>query len=281
MRGAALRQKAKAPAMAVLPLPSFLRGTSAPDPTRQPLMALLHFLRHYLALGKPDCKSLPPPSFNPLPWHLWGCFHTDGYVSTLLTYLLPGFLLFTKDRRRQHKRAYGGRWARRDSGGRLRMNRFSQRDLKQKPYDLPMLDELASEDLCRLLYDDLRILVRLLLTAQRAFWGAPAGSEWSDCHRAVVVVLVRIVQVCARLRERGSRFLAEACLREQARELWLDLFGPDALALAPTWVAERLAPLQAIEAWGQQRIIEQLQLERPLYPPLLALLIRCEEAVRV
>jgi hypothetical protein len=110
--------------------------------------------------------------------------------------------------------------------------------------------------------EELRLLIRLLLAAQRACWGAPTGTDWQECHQAAAVVLVRVMQICARLRERGSRFLAEECLREQARALWEELFGPGTLILAPTWVEERLKPLEALKPWGQWRVLEHLQGEQ-------------------
>ncbi|HEY7127367.1 MAG TPA: hypothetical protein VH540_25770 [Ktedonobacterales bacterium] len=246
--------------MAVFSLPPFLRDPAA-NPEDHPLLALRLFLRYYVTLGGPAWLL-------PLRWGIallrfyFGHFLAESYVSTVLCYVLPGILLVTHDRLRQRKRACGGRRRKGSTEKRWRINRFAARDLKQAPADIRKLSLLSSHDLCLLLKEELRLLIRLLIAAQRACWIAPESQDWQECHLAAATVLVRVMQICARLRERGSRFLAEECLREQARALWEELFGPRTLDLAPTWVAERLEPLEDVKPWGKWRALEHLQSEQ-------------------
>ncbi len=279
--------------MAVFSLPPFLRDPAA-KPEDHPLLALRLFLRYYITLGSPVWLL-------PLRWGLallryyFGHFLAESYVSTVLCYVLPGILLVTHDRQRQRKRACGGRRSKGSTEEHWRINRFAARDLKQEPADVGKLNLLSSHDLCLLLKEELRLLVRLLLAAQRAFWIAPESQEWQARHLAAAIVLVRITQICARLRERGSRFLAEECLREQMRALWEELFGPRTLDLAPTWIAERLQPLENVRPWGKWRALEHLQSEQhggltlsPVFlaalafdpPPVMAAALPSSEHVR-
>ncbi len=190
------------------------------------LLALLTFLRGYLFLGAPAEAEPLPRRFPLLGRVSAGPFLNEGYVSTLLCRVLPGFLAKGAELRRRHKAACGG-WR--------HPNRFSLRDVPQAPADLDELRRASSARLCERLFEELRLLMRLLRATQRCYWKPvkdwPERAEWMrawyDRHFAVVQVLLRIVHICARLRKRGTSWYASECLRWQLRRLWEDLFGPN------------------------------------------------------
>ncbi|HEY7126860.1 MAG TPA: hypothetical protein VH540_23180 [Ktedonobacterales bacterium] len=190
------------------------------------LLALLTFLRGYLFLGAP-AGTEPLPTRFPLLAGIWsGPFLSEGYVSTLLCRVLPGIFAKCIEQLRRHKAACGG-WK--------HPNLFSQQDVQQEAADLDELRRASSAVLCARLFEDLRLLIRLIRATQRHYWKpvkewperAAWLREWYARHRAVVLVLLRIVQICARLRRRGTPWFAAECLRWQLRLVWADLFGPN------------------------------------------------------
>ncbi len=192
---------------------------------RKALLALLTFLRGYLFLGAPAGTEPLPRQFPLLAQLSAGPFLSEGYVSTLLCRVLPGFLAKSANLRRRRKAACGG-WR--------HPNLFSRCDVQQEPADLDELRRESSAQLCERLFAELRRLIRLLRATQRLYWKpvqdwperAAWLREWYDRHFAVVQVLLRIVHICARLRKRGTPWYAAECLRWQLRRLWEDLFGP-------------------------------------------------------
>jgi hypothetical protein len=190
------------------------------------LVALMTFLRGYLFLGAPAGTEPLPKRFPLLAGFAIGPFLNEGYVSTLLCRVLPGFLAKCAELCRRHKAACGG-WR--------HPNLFSRRDVSQAPADLDELRRASSAWLCERLGEELRLLIRLIRATQRFYWKPvkewpERGAwmrEWYDRHRAVVLVLLRIVHICARLRKRGTPWYAAECLRWQLRLVWVDLFGPN------------------------------------------------------
>ena len=193
---------------------------------RKALLALLTFLRGYLFLGAPAGTEPLPKRFPLLARFSAGPFLSEGYVSTLLCRVLPGFVAKCSELRRRRKAAGGGWW---------HPNLFSPKDVPQAPADLEELRRESSALLCERLFEELRLLIRLIRATQRWYWKpvqewperAAWLREWYDRHFAVVQVLLRIVHICARLRQRGTPWYAAECLRWQLRLLWGDLFGPN------------------------------------------------------
>ncbi|HEY7125418.1 MAG TPA: hypothetical protein VH540_15800 [Ktedonobacterales bacterium] len=245
---------------------------AVPDPHKYPLRALKTILRTYLRLGGPAWLRLPS-DFHPLAHvSFYLCFFiTESYVSTLLCFLIPIFLLMTDRQLKRKKRAYGGK---------LYSNYMTEADLHQQPTDRDALQRLGTDTLFHVLGDELRLLVRLLRAAQQIFRRDPLGEEWHAAHHAAMVVLLRLAQISAVLRHRGSRFLPEECLRWQARKVWDELFAG---AGAPKPVAKWLEPMQ-MKPWGPYRITIHLLHEqaagRPIPAPFVERFPRWAEQLR-
>jgi hypothetical protein len=204
-----------------------------PNPVRHPLLALKYVLFGYLPLGGPSWLSVPL-NFVPLE-HLArysDYFVSEGYVSTLMCFLIPLFLLMIDRQIERKKRAYGGR---------LFANYYTPADLEQQPADRLALRQLGSDALFHLLKEELRRLFRLLRAAQVAYRLGPDGAEWQPIHKAAMIVLLRVAQISAALRHKGGHVLAEECVRSQARVVWNELF---ARAPAPEEQREWLEPLE-------------------------------------
>ncbi len=230
-----------------------------PDPRQYPLRALKTILLRYLLLGGPSWLRVPG-DFRPLSRVSFyqAFFVTESYVSTLLCYLIPMFLLMTDRQIRRKKRAYGGR---------LFANYVTEADLHQQPADRDVLRRLGSDTLFQLYGDELRLLVRLLRAAQLIFRRDPLGEAWQPAHHVAMVVLLRMVQMSAEMRQRGSRFFPEECLRWQARKVWDELFaGASAPDPAATW----LKPMKVIKPWGKFRMTRHLLREQAAGRPIPA-----------
>jgi hypothetical protein len=227
----------------------------------RPLTAMKHFLRTYSILGGPAWLRAPRYYFT-LASFYFGLFLSESYVSTLLCKVLPGLLGAALRQRERGKRAAGG-WE--------HPNLFTPADLKQEPYDIDVLRRLSTCALCELLGQELRLLLRLLRAAMRAYQNPKMQMLWEDRHRAVTLVLVRVLQISARLRERGKHFLAEECVRWELMRLWYDQFGPN--LPPPGWLHRQMRPQDDIKPWGQRCMLEHLLDEhakgRPI-PPALA-----------
>jgi hypothetical protein len=238
-----------------------------PDPRKHPLRALKTILRFYLPLGGHARLGLPA-GFAPLANVALSIeyFLSEGYVSTLLCCLIPAFLLMMDKQVKRKKAAQGGR---------VHPNRFTSADLEQHPAKREELRRLGTDTLFHLLGEELRVLVRVLRAAQMAY--RCMDDAWLTRHRAAAIVLLRVAQVSAELRHRGSRFLAEECLRYQARRLWEELFAGRP---APGPVYKWLKPLpeEEIKRWGVWRMVEHLAEEQAAGRPIPA---PCEERLPV
>ncbi len=229
------------------------------------LLALMTFLRGYLFLGAPAEAEPLPRRFPLLSGVAVGPFLSEGYVSTLLCRVLPGFLAKGAGQRRRHKPAAGG-WR--------HPNVFAQRDVQQAPANLDELRRESSARLCERLGEELRLLIRLIRATQRYYWkpekewpGRGAWMrEWYARHHAVVLVLLRIVHICARLRKRGTPWFAVECLRWQLRLVWEDIFGPNVPQTSA--VCKWMQPQQLPDEIEQIITIRLLwERERGLPPP--------------
>jgi hypothetical protein len=230
-----------------------------PDPRKYPLRALKTILLRYLLLGGPSWLRLPD-DFRPLSrvsFYVY-FFMTESYVSTLLCFLILMFLLMTDRQIKRKKRAYGGK---------LFANDVSEADLHQQPADRDALHRLGSDTLFHLLGEELRLLVRLLRAAQLMFRRDPLGEAWQPAHHAAMTVLLRLAQISAEMRQRGSRFFPEECLRWQARKVWDELFAG---ASAPDPVAKWLKPMKEIRPWGKFRLTRHLLREQEAGRPIPA-----------
>ncbi len=225
---------------------------SRPNPLKHPLLALKYVLFGYLPLGGPAWLGAPL-NFIPLA-HLVryaSYFITEGYVSTLMCFLIPMFLLMIDRQLQRKQRAYGGR---------LFANYFTAADLKQEPADRLALRLLGSDALFQMLYKELRLLFRLLRAAQVAYrQGITTEVGWQPIHRAAMTVLLRVAQISAALRRKATcHALAEECVRWQARLVWNELFGH---APAPEGEREWLEPL-SFKPHEQKRIAYHLRYEQ-------------------
>jgi hypothetical protein len=227
-----------------------------PQGRRATLRALLSFLTSYLLLGAPEGIALPA-DFRALAGLPASPFVTEGYVSTLLCWALLGLLVISARRRAARKQAAGG-W---DAP-----NRFSARDLCHAPLEIAALRATGSLALCQLLGQELRRLVRLMRVAQWAFWRSardlpalPGQPDWRDAHRAAVLALYNIAHISARLRERGSRWYAEQCVRWQLFLLWEELFGP---RLPIGSMCQWFFQLADVPDWAERRVVRWLLGER-------------------
>ncbi len=186
---------------------------------RTPLFARLwsgyDWLRDYLLCYAPDDAPALPTPFYPLAGLFAQPFLSESDVVTVLCEALLGFLAMISQQRARRKAACGG-WA--------RPNRFTPADLLQSDADIPALAAMTSQQLCDLLFDELRLLLRVTRAAQRAFW--KQKQDWWQYHRATALVFKRVLHICAALRKRANRYYAEQCLREALRLLWEDQFGP-------------------------------------------------------
>lgn len=205
-----------------------------PTSRLQPLLALKYVLLGYLPLGGPPSLGVPL-DFAPLE-HLAryaSYFLSEGYVSTLMCHLIPLFLLTTDRQLQRKQRAYGGK---------LFANPFSIADLKQQPANRLALRLMGSDALFQMLYDELRLLFRLLRAAQMAYrQPSETGVGWQPIHRAAMIVLLRVAQISAALRRKANTHaLPEACVRWQAQRVWNELFGG---ASAPESERKWLKPL--------------------------------------
>jgi hypothetical protein len=183
------------------------------------LLALKYVLFGYLPLGGPAGLGVPL-DFVPLA-HLARYaeyFISEGYVSTLMCFLIPMFLLMVDRQLARKKRVYGGK---------LFANYFTVADLKQEPADREALRRTGTDALFQLLKEELRLLFRLLRAAQVAYRERDITEVgWLPIHRAAMIVLLRIAQISAALRHKASTpALPEACVRHQARIVWRELFG--------------------------------------------------------
>jgi hypothetical protein len=232
-----------------------------PNPHKYPLRALQSILHRYLLFGGPAWLRLPS-DFHPLAnvaFHIY-YFLVESYCSTLLCFLVPMYLLMTDQQIKRKQRVYGGRVF-----GHL--YHFTEADLEQRPADRDVLKRLGTDTLFDLIGDELRLLVRLLRAAQQIFRRAPLSEEWKPAHQAAMVVLLRLAQISAELRHRGSRFLAEECLRWQARKVWNELFA----RIPPPKPARKwLAPMAEIKLWGRHRITVHLLREQAAGRPIPA-----------
>jgi hypothetical protein len=232
-----------------------------PNPHKYPLRALQSILHRYLLLGGPAWLRLPS-DFHPLAsvaFHIY-YFLVESYCSTLLCFLIPMYLLMTDRQLKRKQRVYGGRVF-----GHL--YRFTEADLEQRPADRDALKRLGTDTLFHLIGDELRLLIRLLRAAQQIFRRAPLSEEWLPAHQAAMVVLLRLVQISAELRQRGSRFLAEECLRHQARVVWNELFA----RIPPPEPARKwLQPMREIKLWGKYRMTRHLLREQEAGRPIPA-----------
>jgi hypothetical protein len=231
-----------------------------PNPRKHPLLALLYVLLGYLPLGGPASLGIPL-DFVPLE-HLArysDYFIQEGYVSTLMCFLIPMFLVIVDRQLQRKKRAYGGK----DFA-----NYYTPADLHQEPADRLALRRLGSDALFQMLYGELRLLFRLLRAVQVAYRRAPlVPTEWQPIHRAAMVVLLRIAQISAALRHKGSRWLAEECVRYQARVVWNEFFHD---APAPKDEREWLEPIKDISPEGRRRIAHHLRHEQQAGRPIAA-----------
>ncbi|HEY7125455.1 MAG TPA: hypothetical protein VH540_15985 [Ktedonobacterales bacterium] len=227
-----------------------------PQDRRATLRALLSFLSRYLLLGAPEGIGLPA-GFLPLAGLPATPFVSEGYVSTLLCWALLGFLVMSARRRLARKQAAGG-WA--------TPNRYTALDLLHVPLEIGALRRLGSLALCQLLGQELRRLVRLLRVSQWAYWRAarnlpilPGQPDWRDTHRAAVLALYNIAHISARLRERGSRWYAEQCVRWQLFLLWQEVFGE---RFPVGSMCEWLFQLGDVPDWAERRVTRWLLGER-------------------
>jgi hypothetical protein len=232
-----------------------------PNARKYPLLALKYVLFGYLLLGGPAWLGVPL-DFVPLE-HLVRYatyFITEGYVSTLMCHLIPLFLQMTDLQLSRKKRAYGGKQF---------ANYCTPADLNQAPADRLALRLLGSDTLFQMLYEELRLLFRLLRAAQVAYRREPLVREgWQPIHKAAMVVLLRIAQISAALRRKASTsVLPEECVRWQARIVWNELFGH-----APVPEAERewLEPLADLNPREEQRIAYHLRHEQQAGRPIAA-----------
>jgi hypothetical protein len=231
-----------------------------PDPKKHPLQALKVVLRLYLVLGGPAHLRLPV-GFLPLKyvWFAIEYFTSEGYVSTLLCYLLPGFLGMM-DRQQARKKASAGGWE--------HPNRCTKADLEQEPAKRDALERLTTDALFHRFGEELRLLIRLLRAAQLAY--RRQDDLWETCHQAASIVLLRVAQISAELRKRGSRFLAEECLRAQARAVWDELFAGAPPPAGP--LPKRLCPM-TMKPWGPYAItlhlLEEQQKNHPIPAPFV------------
>ncbi len=235
--------------------------SSMPNPRKHPLLALKYVLFGYLPLGGPASLGVPL-DFVPLA-HLAryaSYFLSEGYVSTLMCFLIPLFLLMIDRQLARKQRAYGGR---------LFANYFTVADLKQEPADRLALRLLGSDALFQMLYKELRLLFRLLRAAQVAYrQGVTTEVGWQPIHRAAMIVLLRVAQISAALRHKAtSHALAEECVRWQARVVWNELFGH---APAPEGEREWLEPLTTLKRHEQRRIAHHLLHEQAAGRPIPA-----------
>jgi hypothetical protein len=119
-----------------------------------------------------------------------------------------------------------------------------------------------------MLYEELRLLFRLLQAAQVAYrqnWAEP--ESWQPIHRAAMIVLLRVAQISAALRRKASTSaLPEACVRWQARRVWNELFGG---ASAPEGEREWLEPL-TFKRHQRRRIAHHLLHEQAVGRPIPA-----------
>lgn len=242
--------------------PTFVPHWSLPDPVKHPLLGLKAILSVYLPLGGPFWLR-PPRDFRPLA-HLvlfQHYFLSEGYASTDLCFLILGFLVMMVKRAAVGKPIAGG-WA--------NPNRFSKADLEQRPADRDALSRQTSYQLFDLLRHELRLLLRLLRAASLAYQRNQEGEEWEACHRAATMVLLRIAQISACLRKRGSRFFAQDCLRWQAKVVWAELFGEH--LPVPGATHKHMMPVQ-FKRWGALRLLHHLEEERaaghPIPPPFV------------
>ncbi len=234
---------------------------SRPNPLKHPLLALKYVLFGYLPLGGPAGLGVPL-GFVPLA-HLVRYatyFITEGYVSTLMCFLIPMFLLMIDRQLERKQRAYGGR---------VFANYFTVADLKQEPADRLALRLLGSDALFQMLYKELRLLFRLLRAAQIAYrQGVTTEVGWQPIHRAAMIVLLRVAQISAALRHKATcHALAEECVRWQARVVWRELFGG---ASAPAGEREWLAPLTNLKPHERKRIAHHLRWEQEAGRPIPA-----------
>jgi hypothetical protein len=231
-----------------------------PNPRNSLLLALRSVLLGYLPLGGPASLGVPL-DFVPLA-HLARYaeyFITEGYVSTLMCFLLPLVLVLMNRQLSRKQRA---------SGGRLFANSFTLADLKQQPADRDALRLLGSDALCQRLSHELRLLFRLLRAAQLAYRQHVTGEVgWQALHQAAMVVLLRIAQISAALRHKGSRWLAEECTRYQARRVWNELV---ARATAPADERQWLEPLKNSKLVGKRSITRPLLREQKAGRPIAA-----------
>jgi hypothetical protein len=190
----------------------------------------LDWLRAYLLCYAPDDVPALPNWFQPLAGLFAQPFLTESQVATVLFEALLGFLAMITVQHARHHRACGGQ---------AHPNRFTPKDLRQRDADLPALAAMTSVELCALLLEELRLLLRVMRAAQRAFWKQKKG--WWGYHVAAALVLKRVLHVCAALRKRANRFYAEQCLREALRLLWVEQFGP------------RVSPPEEVQQWLCQR----------------------------
>jgi hypothetical protein len=223
-----------------------------PNPRHHPLLALQYILARYLSLGGPAWLRCPD-NFKPL-LHLFMYTHyfiQEGYVSTLLCVLIPLFLEMM-DRQHARKKAVYGGWQ--------HPNRFTPADLVQEPADREALRRLGTD-----------VLFRLLRAEQEAYrkeFVYEAG--WMPLHKAAMIVLLRVAQISAALRWKGSRFLAEECVRYQAREVWREQFSR---AGAPKAHRHWLQPIKDMPPKGKKSITIHLWKEqaegRPIPAPFV------------
>jgi hypothetical protein len=232
-----------------------------PNPVKHPLLALKYVLFGYLPLGGPAGLGIPL-DFVPLA-HLVryaNYFIQEGYVSTLMCFLIPMFLLMIDRQLERKKRAYGGRYF---------ANYFTPADLKQAPADRLALRLLGSDALFQMLYEELRLLFRLLRAAQVAYrLGITTEVGWQPIHRAAMIVLLRVAQISAALRRKASTsLLPEECVRWQARLVWNEFFAG---ANAPEGERKWLEPLMNLKPHEQKRIAYHLRHEQAAGRPIPA-----------
>jgi hypothetical protein len=232
-----------------------------PNPLKHPLLALRYVFFGYLPLGGPPALGIPL-DFVPLA-HLARYaiyFRSEGYVATLMCFLIPMFLVMMDRQLARKKRAYGGKEF---------ANYFTLADLKQEPANRKALRRLGSDSLFRMLYGELRLLFRLLRAAQLAYrQGATGEMGWQALHRAAMVVLLRIAQISAALRHKATTHaLPEECVRWQARRVWNEFFHD---APAPAEEREWLEPIKDMDRDAQQRITMHLLRERKKGRPIVA-----------
>ena len=231
----------------------------------------LDWLRAYLLFYAPDDAPALPNWFQPLAGLCAQCFLTEGYVATVLFEALLGFLAMITSQQERRQRACGGL---------THPNRFTPRDLRQEDADLPALAAMTSQQLCDLLLEELRLLLRVMRAAQRAFCKQRKG--WWQYHVATAVVLKRVLHVCAALRKRANRYYAEQCLREALRLLWVDQFGR---AVAPPeemqqWLCQR-ADVPAKEEAYIVRCLLREQAEGHPIPEIFAGLLKAGDETRL